>query len=239
MIDVLMLPGTFCPHGSDNISEEFLRDLDPARFSTRIVDYPAEYGSPGTYYDSRVAGREALLNAIGESPNDVVIGGYSQGAQIAGDVAAEVSSGQHPELRVRGAALIADPSRPRGRCVGGDPGGWGIAGERDTGMPTWWAAATGDPITALPAGNPLRTLADMTEFYSLSSSEAAARWARHMLDTALARNLQPWWNLDHWQDWGGAVAWMKGYLTDGRHTTAYLAEGHCKALADALNEEIA
>ncbi|MGW4532187.1 alpha/beta fold hydrolase [Nocardia sp. NPDC004340] len=238
MIDVLMVPGTFCPHGGDNISEEFLRDLDPAEFTTRIVDYPAEYGSPGTYADSRAAGREALLGAIGASPNPVVLGGYSQGAQIAGDVAAEISAGQHPELDVRGVALIADPSRPRGRCVGIDPGGWGISGERDTGLPTWWVAAAGDPITSLPAGNPLRSLADMTEFYSLSSPEAATRWAQHMIDTATNRSMQPWWNVDRWQDWGGALAWMKGYLTDGRHTTAYLAEGHCKALADALNQEL-
>ncbi|WP_458688429.1 DUF1353 domain-containing protein [Nocardia tengchongensis] len=125
-------------------------------------------------------------------------------AQIAGDVAAEISAGRYPELGVRGVALIADPSRPHGRCVGADPGGWGISGERDTGLPTWWAAAPGDPITALPAGNPLRSLADMTEFYSLSSPEAVAHWAQTMLDTAVSRSLQPWWTLDHWQDWGGA-----------------------------------
>lgn len=243
MIDVLMLPGTGFPRGGDGVCETFMRGLDPARFAPRIVEYPATYGGFAiSYGDSRAFGRSLLLDAIRDSPNQVVIGGYSAGAGIAGDVAAEIGRGDHPHLEVLGAALIAEPSRPEGAGMPGRPviGGCGIAGQRGVhGLPTWWAAAYGDPITALPLGNPLRSIADITEFYSVADPVAAYRWGERLLERARTGRMQRWWSIEHMRSWGGAVGFAWNYLpTGGRHGWAYVGEGLATHLAHVVNQEV-
>ncbi|MET8774009.1 alpha/beta fold hydrolase [Nocardia sp. NPDC004654] len=230
------MPGTWNPNG-DGISAVFAASLDPKRFNPRIVSYPADYGRTVPYVDSLVAGRKALIAAIEESPRRVVLAGYSQGAAIAGDVAASVGG----ELaQIIACALIADPLRPTGKCLGADPGGYGIAGQRDVpDVPTYWAAAPGDPITALPAGNPLRSIADLSAYFSLSSPQAALRWGQSLIDVATRRQLQRWWSPQYWRSWSGAVAFARGYLIDGRHTDDYIRYGHAKRLAERLNAEVA
>lgn len=241
MIDVLFLPGTGHGGGGDGVSEDFLARLDRSRFTPRIVPYPATFGGgDAAYADSRAAGRMALIEAIRASPNLCVIGGYSQGAVIAGDLAREIGDGLHPELEIVGVALIADGRRPRG---GGVPGhraaeGYGIVGERGVwtdAFPTFWAAAPGDPITALPEGNPLRTVADMVDWFSLRSPGDAMRWASDMLVTAANGRAQVWWKPHLWPQWNGAVAYARGYLFDGRHGAAYITEGYNQQLAEAVN----
>jgi hypothetical protein len=88
-------------------------------------------------------------------------------------------------------------------------------------------AATGDPIAALPVGNPLRTLADGTEFMSANLPD----WFNRTLEQAKKQQWQRWWDLRNWQSWSGAVAYARGYLYDQRHTTAYVADGHLQLLA--------
>lgn len=244
MIDVLILGGTGFPHGGDGICEEFMRHLDSDRFAPRIVDYPAQYGGIGldeSYYDSRAAGRKALIDAIRATPNRVVVAGYSQGAAIAGDLAAEIGSGGHPDLEVLAAALIADPGRPAGGPAAGMPAldSYGITGARPiSGVPVYWAANGGDPISSLPSGNPLRTLADVTGYFSLRSTADAERWAQDMINRALTCRWQRWWSLANWRDWGGAIAYARGYLFDGAHTDDYIRLGLCAQLADVINREV-
>lgn len=245
MIDVLFLPGTGHPNGGDGVTEEFLRHLDKKRFRPRIVRYPAEFGFQGAAYaDSRAAGRQALITAIRQTDNLVVLGGYSQGAVIAGDLADEISEGLHPELEVLACALIADGRRPAGTATPGrgdrPPRGYGIVDQRTVGyrVPTWWAAAEGDPITALPAGNPLRTVADLAEWFSLRSPADAQRWGADMLDKIIRGRLQPWWSPQRWRDWNGALAYARGYLYDGRHGLDYVRYGHCHDLAMQINMEV-
>lgn len=241
MIDVLFLPGTGHGGGGDGISEDFLSRLDLHRFNAVIVPYPATFGGlEMAYADSKAAGRMALIEAIRASFNKVIIGGYSQGAVIAGDLAREIADGLHPELEVVGCALIADGRRPRGAGVPGHPPteGYGIVGERGIWsdvFPTYWAAAWGDPITALPAGNPLRSVADLAEWFSLRSPADTARWATEMLVTASNGRAQAWWQPQHWRSWNSAIAYARGYLFDGRHGAAYISEGHTQALADAVH----
>lgn len=245
MIDVLFLPGTGHGGGGDGITEDFLSRLDRDRFTPIIVGYPATFGGRDEpYASSKVSGRMALIEAIRASFNKVVIGGYSQGAVIAGDLAREISQGQHPELEVVGVALIADGRRPWNAGIPGQPvtEGYGIVGERTVHedlrqwpFPVFWAAAMGDPITALPAGNPLRSVADLVEWFSLRSPADTQRWATEMLVTASNGKAQAWWQPQHWRSWNSAIAYARGYLFDGRHTRAYITEGHTQALADAVH----
>lgn len=237
-VDVLMLGGTWSPRG-DGIGATFARYLDPARFAPRFVEYPADHGRAMSYAESRAAGRQAMLAALDGTTGVVVLAGYSQGAAIAGDVAAEVGRGELDYPNVVACALIADPLRPAGRFLGVDPGGYGIAGQRDVpGVPTYWAAAPGDPITALPAGNPLRSIADLSAYFSLASPHAAARWGRSLVDASTGRAMQRWWSFEHRRSWAGALAFARGYLFDGRHTDAYLLDGHLPRLAEAIDTEI-
>lgn len=242
MIDVLMLPGTGWPNGGDGVTEDFLDRLDPGRFALRIVPYPAEFGEPGnqTYRKSRDLGAEALRAAIHATPNKVIIGGYSQGAVIAGDVAADIAAGLHPDLEIVACALIADGARPEGAGVPGvmPTVGYGIAGQRPVPsdvFPTYWAAAPGDPITALPAGNPLRSVADIVDWMTINSPEGMIRWGADVLDRVLRGQLQDWWAPWKWQSWLGATAYARGYLFDGRHGAAYITEGYNAQLAAAIN----
>ncbi|MEV0294516.1 alpha/beta fold hydrolase [Nocardia sp. NPDC050710] len=236
IFEVLIVGGTWNPDG-EAVTATFSAALDPARFRTRMVPYPADYGRQVAYADSVAAGRSALINAIESTPHRVILAGYSQGAAIAGDVAAEIGRGELAHLEVVACALIADPLRPADSYLGADPGGYGIAGQRWVpGIPTYWVAAQGDPITALPAGNPLRLIADLSAYFSLSDPEAALRWGQSLIDVAARRQLQRWWSPRNWRSWAGAIAYARGYLFDGRHTDDYVRHGHARRLAEALND---
>ncbi|MGI5222204.1 hypothetical protein [Nocardia sp. CA-290969] len=246
MIDVLILAGTGFPNGGDGVCEAFAERLDRRRFAPRFVTYPATFGGlEDAWALSRAAGLQALIDATRATNRLVLPVGYSQGAGIAGDFAAAVGDGRLPGLELVGCALIADPARPAGATMPGRPAasGSGILRPRQiTGMPAWWAAAEGDPITALANGSPLRGIADMADYYSLASPAAAIAWGRALLARAQARDWQPWWSLEYWRDWGGAVEDAWGYLPPplggGRHTYAYVTERLCADLAEAVNRGI-
>jgi hypothetical protein len=243
-IDILWLGGTGWGTGGDGISEEFrhqLRDRDPGeRFRFVYVNYPADYGEKHTYDESLLIGRDRTLAAIKDSLNDVILGGYSQGADVAGMVACEIALGGHPDLTVLGCLLIADPWRPEGTSadavIMGVAPGYGIRGQRspDTNiMPTFWVANPGDPITALPAGNPLRTIADISEFMAVAPNPVTRgnELFTKVLKAVVDGRLQRWWSWNNWRTWGGALAFARGYILDGRHTTDYIKNGLCEALA--------
>lgn len=243
IIDVLMCPGTGYPNGGDGVCETFMGALDLDRFAPRIVPFPATYGGPKmAYATSRAAGRRALLDAIRASDNQCIIGGFSAGAAVAGDVAAEVGRGDHPELEVVAAALLADPARPLGDGMPGRAvAPWfGISGPRPIfGVPVWWAAALGDPITSLGPGSPLRSIADLTEFYSLADPVAAFEWGRDLVDRAQRGRWQHWWNPANWSTWAGAVRDAVAYTPiGGRHGRAYVLEGYCHELAACVNAAV-
>lgn len=238
-IDFLWLPGTGFSAGPDGISSAFGAALDRSRFEFIPLRYPADFGVRMPYETSVIAGRQVLVNAIRATPNRVIIGGYSQGAAVAGSLAAAIGRGEYPDLEVEACALIADPGRPPGAGCPGLPtaSGYGISGSMPVrGLPTYWAAAEGDPITALPAGNPLRSVADLTTWMSLGSPGDAQRWGADLLDRTRAGRWQRWWSIENRRSWGGAVAYARGYLVDGKHTLSYLNEGLAVGLAHAINE---
>lgn len=237
-INVLWLGGTGWGRGGDGISETFAKHLDPKRFAFGFIEYPATYGAGQSYGDSRAAGRRALRAAIKSSPGPIVIGGYSQGAGIAGDIAADIG---HSMSRVRACALIADPMRMPGAGMPGvmPASGFGISGPRAIGgVPTFWAAAEGDPITALPAGNPLRSIADFTKFMAIDDPVAAHRWGAELVKDAIHGRWQRWWSWENVRSWNGAIAYARGYVVDGRHTNDYVLHGHCQRLAECINREV-
>lgn len=246
MIDVVWLCGTGFGDRVDGISQTFADGLDPARFRFTPVPYPAAYGVGMSYAESVAAGRVALTSAIRATPNRVVCGGYSQGASIAGDIAAEIVRGEWPGLEIDACALIADPRRPRATGLPNQfvtARGWGVSGERPhPGVPTYWAAAPGDPISALPEGNPLRSVADLTEWFSIGTPEDAQRWGRDLVDRARSGRWQRWWSWQNWRDWGGALeyAWNYGQppIGGGRHTAAYIELGLCQQLANTINRTV-
>ncbi|WP_433662528.1 PE-PPE domain-containing protein [Nocardia sp. CA-128927] len=236
MYDVLVMGGTWNA-GGDLVTEAFARNLDPTRFRYAYVPYPATYGGSGVSYHASVReGCQALLNAIAKSPNRVIVAGYSQGAGIAGDVAADIGAGLYPDLEVSGAALIADPLRPPG-WSSVDSSTSGIAGQRPiTGMTANWAIAERDPITALPLGSPLRSVADLSAYWTMNSPEGFTRWGQSIVDIAVQQRFQRWWSPLNWIEAATVISQAKAYLTDGRHTDAYIREGHCQRLADWVND---
>ncbi|MBF6410990.1 alpha/beta hydrolase family protein [Nocardia farcinica] len=239
-VDVIWLSGTGYGAQPDGVSAAFAAAL-PDGFGFVPVRYPASYIHPVSYAESVRRGREAVIDAIRATPARVVVGGYSQGARIAGDLAAEIGRGLHPDLEVEGCALIADPLRPVGAGMPGRPvaSGYGISGQRFiTDIPAWWAAVEGDPITALPAGNPLRSVADVTEYMTLSDPVSAQRWGEDLLRRAVEGRWQRWWSPANWRSWGGAIAYARGYLVDGRHTADYVLYGHAAHLARIVAEEV-
>lgn len=240
-VDVLWLGGTGFGAGGDGVSDWFSRHLDRDRFQFRYVPYPGTFGNGPSYGDSREEGRRNLIDAIRATSNLACLGGYSQGAAVAGDLAGEIGRGELPDLEVVGCALIADPCRPRGAGMPAWPiaSGYGIAGEREvSGVPIWWAANEGDAITSLPAGNPLRSIADISEYFSLAGPAAAFRWMQKLQDRAREQRWQRWWSIENWRTWNGAIAYAAGYLGT-RHTADYVVHGHAEQLAKTVNEAVA
>lgn len=230
MIDVLWLDGTGSPSGGTGVSETFRHALDPAKFTFTYVNYPAQYGDPMPYNESRRQGAVAQAAAVERSPNPAIIGGYSQGAAATIELAQQLDQGKYPHLEVLAVANIADPHElphgPRGHLSG-------IAGARTTQLRRFSAIAPGDVICDLPEGNPLRGLADMSEFMGIQSSHDRQQWAIDVMTKLAERRLQRWW--EFWQDWDGAGAYARGYLLDGRHDRDYVEDGHCEILARQLN----
>lgn len=233
MIDVLWLAGTFNPTG-EGISDDFLKRLDPKRFRYRYVTdgYPADYGKVVSYGESLRFGELALNRAVNECPGAVLVGGYSQGAAIAGNYMV----GLRKSSKVIGCVLIADPLRDGSQpVVGRNPGGYGIGGSRHIdSTKLLQVAAWGDPITSLPAGNYLRSIADFSEFMGRDVNA----WAVNVLSKVVKGQVQPWWRWSNRRDWAEAGRWLRGYTTDSRHTAAYVTEGLTRQLAEAVNREI-
>jgi hypothetical protein len=241
LVDVLWLGGTGYGKGGDGVSEAFrlaLAEQGGDRFHFRYVEYPGDYGLGMSYVESVAAGEDRLLKAIVASVRPVIVGGYSQGAAAAGNVAARYAA-RSVRAEIVGAVLIADPLRPEGatadRVLLPAPTGYGASGQRPIGgtLPVFWIANAGDPITALPGGSPLRSLADITEWMAATADPARAQDL--LLKTInAAGHAQRWWSWRNWRDWGSALAYMRGYIIDGRHTTNYVTRGLCAAAATCV-----
>ncbi|WP_306365558.1 cutinase family protein [Nocardia sp. CC227C] len=112
-----------------------------ARYGTgidvRFLPYPAAV-TPYTHsQQAGVQALSALLDGLCETTR-VVLTGYSQGADVAGEIAADIGNNLagFPAARVAAVALISDPHRNPATPLLGDTnvGGQGVAGPRTPGF---------------------------------------------------------------------------------------------------------
>ncbi|MFW0788004.1 cutinase family protein [Gordonia sp. CPCC 206044] len=147
-----------------------------------------------TYVESKESGKQALKAALQrlDPSTKVVFGGYSQGADIAGDVASDIGNNRGPITadRILGVALLADPGRGTtgealvgpntspGVGMGGDrPGGMGaLAGRVATICDTGKGGSPGDMYCNLDRKKyPL--VANISQMLAMTPAEAKTKGA--------------------------------------------------------------
>jgi hypothetical protein len=117
------------------VGEKLEAMYGPNTFRAIYPSYPAEafLQSGMTYSASKTAGDQAMATVMEQCPNSkFVIGGYSQGAQVANDVAVNIGagSGPVPAASVLAAVMLANPKlgTAGSQVVGPKLDGQGIAG---------------------------------------------------------------------------------------------------------------
>lgn len=147
---VLAIPGTWANADDPGILREITHDLGP-----RTLVHYVGYDATAFPWEAAIYGRskaQAVANTTGLAltmlhrcpGTKLAITGYSQGADAAGDVAAEIGTGRaaiRPD-QVAGVVLISDPRRShKDNLVGPGLAGQGSGGPRLTGM-GWLSAVT-------------------------------------------------------------------------------------------------
>lgn len=168
-----LVPGTWETSKSANpatprgMMAKIGNQLKAAYGSSISVLYPnyeaSAFDKGSTYAASERSGverTEALMRRCAGSR--IVFGGYSQGADVAGDVAWKIGHGRGPVAAstVQGVGLLADPKRGKNAVVGKQLKGSGIAGDRAggygalTGKIEWLCAET-DMYCNITSATPL------------------------------------------------------------------------------------
>lgn len=147
-VNVIMVPGTTetNSNANPNVSVGMLKPItDPlvSRFGSGVkvtyVPYAAAAFTNGkAYTESKKEGADRLRKAIAEACGKVIFGGYSQGADIAGDEASAIGNGRSPIKpdKIMAVGLLADPGQgvDGETIVGPKITGRGISGSRPGGM---------------------------------------------------------------------------------------------------------
>ena len=218
--------------------------LDKARFVIKNVPWSAQYGPAPTPLGESFTvalehGRTRLLNMIYDDPNPVVMLGYSGGAALVGNVAAEIGLGLWPELDVRGVGLIADPCRSPVNSVNPGAVDFGVARARAVvaPFPVWQLADPADAIPCCPPNSPFRTFSDESAAFSLIDPAA---WGRDLYGRIETHHMQD--VNSHIADYARALWDLDGYLRRGDHTSYHRRafpgtnRTYCGWLADRINE---
>ncbi len=142
--DPSQLVGLLAPIG-EGLRARFGDDID-----VRSLPYSA---APLPYSASESVGVQALSSMLGGlcDSTQVVMAGYSQGADVAGDLASQIGNGKGPipASRVLGVGLLSDPNRdPSTPQLGQAVSGQGIAGTRDS-----FAELEGRVVTSCASGD--------------------------------------------------------------------------------------
>ncbi|RVW00099.1 cutinase family protein [Rhodococcus spongiicola] len=220
-VQVISVPGTWESSATDdphdpsanpaslmlNVTRPLQERFSPQRADVYTVPYVAQFSNPvalppdgqESYNDSRAAGTAATMDVIerrhAECPlTTYLLTGFSQGAVIAGDVAARIGAGDGPvssEL-VLGVGLIADGRRdpaaaptigppvvgvgaelsldglklPGITMTGARPGGFGALTDRVVQICAPSDGICDAPVEALKPGNWLSSAARLGEYYN-------------------------------------------------------------------------
>lgn len=220
---VIYVPGTNdrAPGMLGNVERSLQRRTPRGEFRSLYLDYPAAYGDRMTYVESMYRGRMSLVEAIRRTPYHVVLVGYSQGAEIVGDVARRIATRipGYTDLVVDAAVLIADPKRSGDELDhAGRDDTCGIRGERpveNSLFPIYQFAAPGDPIARLPRGNPLRAVAARSDMFSATPRQPGPWFDEARREVAEVGRIDA--GID-WRQIGSALGYARGYAFGGRHT---------------------
>ncbi|USH45040.1 lysin B [Gordonia phage Camerico] len=153
--------------------------LPKDRYEIIALPYKADYGpAPGLvglpFEQTLIDARSLLLRWCRSVHRNrvIVLVGYSAGAQIVGDVAAELArSGDR--AGVVGAVMLSDPSQPKGLAPGGK---YGVRGSRTIpgGIAAEWWFDINDVICCCtpPPKSLIRVFADHSSEFSLAGPRA-------------------------------------------------------------------
>ena len=162
------------------------------------VDYPASFGFPAPYDESKEAGVDELIRLLVRLPADRPIGivGYSQGAGVVEDAMRRLATSRDLHevrclMQIRYVGTVASPHRAGGDQVGDDPGGFGISGPLKPFQPMiathrlagvreaviLWEqfVLSGDVIAACPTNSLIRFVEPLVPAMSATNT---LRWAR-------------------------------------------------------------
>ncbi|MVU82330.1 cutinase family protein [Nocardia sp. ET3-3] len=131
----------------------------------RYLSYPA---AAAPYASSQTEGKQVLSGLLGGlcSETRVVLAGYSQGADVAGDVASAIGTGSSTiaASRVAAVALIADPRRDSATPqLGTNTDGQGVSGPRTQGF-----GSLADRV---------RTVCAAGDLYCATSDQSSPAWS--------------------------------------------------------------
>lgn len=199
--------------------EEF--DIIELAWSAEYGPVPKWNGDP--FEKALYKGESLLLDLCTRVHLDrrIVLVGYSGGAELAGNVLAELARRGRAEHGVVGGALLSDPSQPKGMP---DTGGrYGIRGSRAVGerIPVQWFYEIKDVIAVCtPAPDSLlRVFADASGEFSLGGPRAWQGTIPRLLTKKLQAYVLPRWNFQKFlKQFNVAKYEAEGYLFRGDHT---------------------
>ena len=235
-VQLLAVPGTWESSADDdphnptavpaallqNVTRPLQEQFPGSRVDVYTVPYVAQFSNPiaippdgqQSYNNSRSTGMTAATDVLaGMYANcpltSYVLVGFSQGAIIAGDLAAQIGAGNGPVPadQILGVTLIADGRRDVGQAIeiGTDPGGVGaevalkglkvpgitMTGPRRGGFGTladrtYTICAPGDLICAAPkaALNPVNIPASLGSLLGAAGNPVHAQYASFVVDDA-------------------------------------------------------
>lgn len=153
VVQAIIVPGTFATSptadptkpvgGLDQIGPPAVAAVGGKQLSTVYVPYLAQAFNPTPYADSERNGIDASVSWMTKTAQHCpltkfAIVGYSQGAAVAGDLAAQIGAGRGPvgADKVIAVELLADPSYDpdAARVIGPAPTGRGVSGVRPGGF---------------------------------------------------------------------------------------------------------
>jgi hypothetical protein len=67
---------------------------------------------------------------------------------------------------------------------------------------------------------------------------AFVQWGQSLVDGMDRRSVLRRWTKPKTAPSADTKGWTRGYLVDGRHSNAYVTEGHCARLASTIDEEL-